>query len=145
MPGPIRTDIAYGQDPALEELKRETRELRRDLHDLAKTIAKQNPAPAQNGMSENVLLQLLMSEREKAERQSDRLAELQNPLAQIEQLQALASLMPSQPEESGNKMLEEVISTVGGLVAAKMVKSEAQEGDGAAHHHDEETYDPGEP
>ena len=42
-------------------------------------------------------------------------------------------------------MLEEVISTVGGLVAAKMVKSEAQEGDGAAHHHDEETYDPGEP
>tara|TARA_R110002020_G_scaffold59936_9_gene162958 strand:- start:328 stop:621 length:294 start_codon:yes stop_codon:yes gene_type:complete len=95
-------------------------------------------------MSENVLLQLLMSERDKTERQNDRLAELQDPLAQLEQLQMLNSMMPQQAPE-GNKMLEEVISTVGGLIAAKMAQEETQEGSGAVDHYDEDTSDPGDP
>ena len=93
-------------------------------------------------MSENVLLQLLMSEREKSERQNDRLAQLQDPLAQLEQLAALNSMMP-QPAPENNKMLEEVISTVGGLIAAKMAQSEAQEGGGASDHHHEDPSEEG--
>lgn len=144
MPGPIRTRPPGSSRAEIDDLKSEIRELRRDIHEIAKAAARQNPAPPQNGMSENVLLQLLMSERDKTERQNDRLAELQDPLAQLEQLQMLNSMMPQQAPE-GNKMLEEVISTVGGLIAAKMAQEETQEGSGAVDHYDEDTSDPGDP
>tara|TARA_R110000751_G_scaffold44863_2_gene102295 strand:+ start:643 stop:1074 length:432 start_codon:yes stop_codon:yes gene_type:complete len=119
----------------IDQLKSELREMRRDIHEIAKAAARPNPVQPAQGMSENVLLQLLMSERDKSERQSDRLAQLQDPLAQLEQLAALNNMMP-QGEPEGNKMLEEVIATVGGLIAAKMAQSETHEGGGAADHND---------
>ena len=137
MPGPIRTRPPGSSRAEIDDLKSEIRELRRDIHEIAKAAARQNPVPQNNGMSENVLLQLLMSEREKSERQNDRLAQLQDPLAQLEQLATLNSMMP-QPAPENNKMLEEVISTVGGLIAAKMAQSEAQEGGGASDYHHED-------
>ena len=61
-------------------------------------IVRQNPAPAPAASpTDSILMQLFMAEREKTERQADRLAELQNPLSQIEQMQALADLLPSPP------------------------------------------------
>lgn len=137
MPGPIRTHMAGSSRAEIDDLKSEIRELRRDIHEIAKAAARQNPVQQSNGMSENVLLQLLMSEREKTERQHDRLAELQDPLAQLEQLQALNNIIPQAPPE-GNKMLEEVISTVGGLIAAKMAQSEEDEGSRAPDHNHED-------
>jgi hypothetical protein len=138
MPGPIRTRPPGSSRAEIDDLKSEIRELRRDIHEIAKAAARSNPVPQGGGMSENVLLQLLMSEREKSERQNDRLAQLQDPLAQLEQLATLNSMMP-QPAPENNKMLEEVISTVGGLIAAKMAQSETQEGGGTSDYHHEDT------
>lgn len=141
MPGPIRTRVPGSSRAEIDDLKSEIRELRRDIHEIAKAAARQNPAPQQNGMSENVLLQLLMSERDKTERQNERLAELQDPMAQLEQLQMLNNMLPQQAPEN-NKMLEEVISTVGGLIAAKMAQAETQESSGAPDLYDEEFSEP---
>ena len=135
----------------LEETRAELRDLRRELNSALQHIVRQNPAPAPAASpTDSILMQLFMAEREKTERQADRLAELQNPLSQIEQMQALADLLPSPPEESGNKILEEVIATVGGLVASQMVKEDEGESGvpadrGYADDGGEERGPPGEP
>ena len=53
----------------------------------------------------------------------------------------LNNMLPQQAPEN-NKMLEEVISTVGGLIAAKMAQAETQESSGAPDLYDEEFSEP---
>ena len=127
MPGPLLKNQLGATAQEVDELKGQIHELRQTITALASAIErKPNPAPQ---MQDSFVMQLLLEEKQQNARLADKIAEYQDPLSQIERLQAFASLMPKS-EDNGSKMLEEVISTVGGIVAAKMVQGETSAGGG---------------
>ena len=81
-------------------------------------ITRPNPAPAQQqGMSENALLQLLLSERDRSERMQARLLEALDPGAQIESLVALSELLPQSEKPDGDSgMLKTAVEALGSVM-----------------------------
>ena len=106
-------------------------------------VLERRPNPAAQD-SNGFIMQLLLAEKDRSERMAERLGVLQNPLNQLEQLQALTALIPAPEDSSTNRMLEDVLSTVGAIVASKMAQGEEGAGSGAVDHSDEED-DRGEP
>ncbi len=120
-------------------MKSQLSSMNRKLEALVSVLERRsNPAPAPAQDSNGFIMQLLLAEKENSARMAERLGELQNPLNQLDQLQALSALIPTPEDSSGSKMMEEVLSTVGAIVASKMAQSEESEGGGAPDHSYEE-------
>ena len=135
MPGPLRTGAPGATAQEVDELKRHIQDLDQKLHAIANALDRRpNPAPAGDGF----VMQMLLAEKDRNERLADKIAEYQNPLHQLEQLQALSNILPK-ADDGGNKVLEEVLSTVGGLVAAKMAQGAPSQGsEGSTDHYEED-------
>ena len=102
--------------PDESDLAEQVADLRELVHSLAATMQAQtrvNPTTPAGG--DTVLMQLLLDERRRSEEKDAALQQLQNPLHQLDQLQALASLVP-----------------LGGGISASMDASEQSESSGAA-------------
>ena len=142
MPGPIHTGAAPASAREVDELKSRLQDMDRKLEALVNVLERRpNPAPQD---SNGFIMQLLLAEKDRSERMAERLGDLQNPLNQLEQLQALTALIPAPEDSSTNRMLEDVLSTVGAIVASKMAQGEEGAGGGAADHSNAED-DIGEP
>ena len=126
MPGRLRTEAIGATAHEVDELKQRISDLDQKLHAIASALERR-PNPVQSNQ-DSFVMQLLLAEKDRNERISEKLAEYQNPLHQLDQLQTLSALLPQQ-DDGGSKMLEEVLQTVGGLVAAKMAQGQTPEGD----------------
>ena len=132
MPGPIHNGAQAASAREVDEMKARLQAMDRKLEALVNVLERRpNPAPQD---SNGFIMQLLLAEKDRSERMAERLGDLQNPLNQLEQLQALTALIPAPEDSSSNKMLEDVLSTVGAIVASKMAQGEEDEGSGAADH-----------
>ena len=135
MPGPIHNNAGSASAIEVEDMKARLLAMDRKLEALVNVLERRpNPAPAPAQDSNGFIMQLLLAEKENTARQAERLAELQNPLNQLDQLQALSALIPAQEDSSNSKMMEEVLSTVGAIVASKMAQGEESAGGGASDH-----------
>ena len=117
--------------PDESDLAEQVADLRELVHSLAATMQAQtrvNPTTPAGG--DTVLMQLLLDERRRSEEKDAALQQLQNPLHQLDQLQALASLV--QPEKEDNSLLTGALEALGGVISASMDASEQSESSGAA-------------
>lgn len=92
-------------------------------------------APQQGGMGEQLLVQLLMSERDRADRAADRLMEAQDPVAQIQGLSALVDLLPSVQDEGQKDVLNMALEGLGQVISANMDRKDEIAGGGPADQH----------
>lgn len=94
-----------------------------------------NPAPQQGGTGEQLLIQLLMSERERADRAADRLMEAQDPVAQIQSLSQLVDLLPSTQDDNQKAMLNMALTGLGQVISANMDSEDESPGSGPTDQH----------
>lgn len=116
------------------DLRNELNELRRDMQHLVRVVSeqntRQNPAPPPSGgLSDQVLVQLLMSERQRADRANERLLEASDPIQQINSLVALADVLPEKENDDSNEMMKSALMALGSVIANKMDTGFEDEGD----------------
>ena len=109
----------------LRELRKDMAEMRQIVHQLAKAQTTPNPVQAAPS-GESLLLKLLVEERKRAETRDAELRELQNPLHQMHQLQALAEFV--QPQQDESSVLVGALEALGGVIAANMESKQQAQG-----------------
>jgi hypothetical protein len=140
MPGNIHNRYRNTSADEAGALRSELNELRRDVAQLVRVISEQtarpNPAPS-GGLSDQVLVQLLLSERERADRANERLIQASDPIQQINSLVALADVLPAKESDDSNEMMKSALMALGSVIANKMDSGDEGEADPGDYQPDE--------
>jgi hypothetical protein len=145
MPGNIHDRHPYATNPHADhshQLQAQINHLTQQVAHLTGMLQQQaarpNPAappPPQGGISDQILIQLLLSERERGDRATERLIQMNDPVSQIESLSALVDLLPTAEDTSQKDMLNGALLGLGQVMVERMGSEEAGGGDAAPPEH----------
>jgi hypothetical protein len=144
MPGNIHGHPQYATDPHAQHNAQQINGLHQQISQLTQQVAHltgmiqensrhPNPAPQpqQGGLSEQVLIQLLMSERERGDRATEKMIAHMDPVTQIGALSALVDILPAAQDDGHKEMLSGALMGLGQVMLGKMGSEEEGEGDAA--------------
>jgi cobalamin-dependent methionine synthase I len=116
MPQNIHPPHARATTDEISQLREDIADLTKVVHALARAQPETNPAAPATG--DGLLLQLLLDERRRGDERDAELRQLQNPLHQLDQLQALADFV--QPAQDENQLLTGALEALGGVIASSV-------------------------